>query len=61
MPIRGDTFEPGDVVYSGESRGIVVSVDVADAVFSVDWNENYGPITYPLDATFIRKAMPWET
>jgi hypothetical protein len=40
MPVRGDTFEPGDVVYSGESRGIVVSVDVANAVFSVDWNEN---------------------
>lgn len=55
-----------DTVYSGASAGRVVSVDAAAGTMDIIWNdtdprdEGGGAITYPLDATYLRKAMPWE-
>lgn len=51
----------GEPIYSGDSRGTVVSVDPGRATISVEWvGGAYGAITYPADATFLRKKMPWE-
>lgn len=52
-----------EIVYSGNCRGTVVSVDTASATMAVLWDDNggrYGEITYPLDADYLRKGMPWE-
>jgi hypothetical protein len=54
-------YAVGDVVYSGTSpnAGTVVSVDAAAATLGIDWGG--GPIVYPIDAPYLRKAFPWET
>lgn len=57
------TYAVGDTVcnnYQPPSRGTVVSVDAECGTISLDWGEGYGPITYPIDASYLRKAMPWE-
>lgn len=54
------SFAVGDTVYSGECAGRVVSVDADAATISVEWSDGDGAITYPSDATYIRKKMPWE-
>lgn len=56
------TYAVGTIVYSGDCRGAVTSVDASAGTISVVWNETaeYGAITYPSDATYLRKAMPWE-
>lgn len=52
-------FDKGDRVYSGDCRGIVISVE--RDTFAIQWEDGkYGPITYPFPVDFIRKAMPWE-
>ena len=53
-------FAVGERVYSGDSPqpGTVLSVDAAEGTLGVDWGE--GPITYPIDAPYLRKAWPWE-
>lgn len=53
----------GDTVYSDGSPepGRVVSVDAETATMGIVWSgSDGGTITYPLDATYIRKKMPWE-
>lgn len=65
MPPWGYAPEPpacavGDIIFSGEYRGRVVSVG-ADAI-GVVWSDgDGGTIVYPADAPYLRKAMPWET
>jgi hypothetical protein len=54
-------FAVGDAVYSGAWRGDVVSVDADEATMGIVWMDGDGPIIYPLDATYLRKALPWET
>lgn len=57
------SFAVGDAVYSGHCRGAVVSVDENENAMGVIWDdsgERYGVITYPIDATYLRKALPWE-
>lgn len=54
------TYKTGDAVYSGDCRGTVVSVDAANTTISVVWSDGTGAITYPADATYLRKAFPWE-
>lgn len=55
-------FAVGDAIYSGQSRGTVVSVDETHGTVSVEWlGGDYGPIKYPIDATYLRGALPWET
>jgi hypothetical protein len=68
MPPWGDApaapaFAVGDTIYSGNSPepGTVVSVDAAEATMGVKWRDVGGAIIYPLDATYLRKAYPWET
>ena len=69
VPPRGDASAPlqgqpafavGERVYSGDSPqpGTVLSVDAAEGTLGVDWGE--GPIVYPIDAPYLRKAWPWE-
>ena len=55
-------FAVGDVIFSGSSPepGTVVAVDADQVTMAVKWRDVGGPILYPLDATFLRKAMPWE-
>ena len=54
-------WKVGSSVYSGASRGTVVSVDEANGVISVEWLDgDYGPIKYPIDATYLKGPMPWE-
>lgn len=54
-------YAVGGNVYSGTCRGAVVSVDVANATMAVIWSDgDGGKIIYPMDATYLRKAMPWE-
>ena len=56
------SFAVGDVIRSGNSPepGTIVSVDEAQATMGVKWRDVGGAITYPLDATYLRKAFPWE-
>ena len=52
----------GDTVLSGKCRGTVVSVD-GDRM-QILWDDaKYGPVTYPVEAEYITKAMPtpWQT
>lgn len=52
----------GDTIYSGNTAGRVVSVDTEQATMGVVWSDgDGGAITYPMDATYLRKAFPWET
>lgn len=55
-------FAVGDRVFSEDTAGRVVSVDAEQATMGVVWSDGGGGvITYPLDATYLRKGMPWET
>lgn len=65
------TYAVGDTVYSGNSPdpGRVVSVDAKQGTMGIVWGDanmelDCDPsalaITYPVDATYLRKAMPWE-
>ena len=65
MFVRRDTptetcFAVGDEVRSGASIGTVVALDADEVTMGIVWNDGDGVITYPLDATYIRKAFPWE-
>lgn len=55
-------FAVGDIIFSGSSPepGTVVAVDADQVTMAVKWRDVGGPILYPLDAAFLRKAMPWE-
>ena len=60
----GDTpaapYAVGDTVYSDTTAGRVVSL--GDGAISVVWSDgDGGAIVYPSDATYLRKAMPWES
>lgn len=54
-------YAVGAKVLSGSFRGTVVSVD--EATMGVVWDDSDDgkPITYPVDAAYLRAAMPWET
>lgn len=57
------TYAVGDAVrnnYRPPSCGTVVSVDAAEATMGVKWDDGSSPITYPMDASYLRKKMPWE-
>jgi len=57
-----DRFRLGSVVYSGDAKGTVVSVDAAAGTMGVIWSDgDGGAIIYPLDATYLRGPMPWES
>lgn len=52
----------GSAIYSGSSRGTVISVDAKNGVMAIQWDDgSYGPITYPLEADYLRGPLPWET
>lgn len=59
-------YAVGDAIcnnYRPPSFGTVISVDAAGGTMAVEWDDGearYGAITYPIDATFLRKAWPWE-
>lgn len=54
-------YAVGDSVRSGSSTGRVVSVDAEHGHVGVVWNDgDGGAITYPVEAEFLRKALPWE-
>lgn len=54
-------YAVGNAVYSGKCRGTVVSVDTATATMGIVWSDgDGGAITYPIDADYLRKALPWE-
>lgn len=54
-------YAVGDIVYSGTCRGTVVAVD--EATMGIVWSDSDDgkPITYPIDASYLRKAFPWQT
>lgn len=53
-------YAVGERVYSGDCAGTVHAV--GSTTFDVAWDDGaYGPITYPMDAGYLRRAMPWET
>lgn len=56
-------YAVGDAIYSHKCRGIVIKVStVVGRLISVVWNDgDGGEIIYPMDAEYLRKAMPWET
>lgn len=55
------SYAVGDRVRSGDQLGTVVSVGGDDyPTISVEWSKDQRPITYPADAPYLRKAMPWE-
>lgn len=49
----------GDVVWSGDCRGTVVAVDAEKATVGIVWADGESPIIYPMDASYLRKKMPW--
>lgn len=53
----------GQPIYSGDSRGTVVSVDAAAGTLEIVWDDSSdgGRIIYPLDASYLRGPLPWET
>lgn len=56
-------FAVGDTVfnkYVPPSRGTVTAVDEETATMGVKWDDGSYPITYPIDASYLRKAFPWE-
>lgn len=55
------SYAVGDAVYSGECRGTVVAVDADKATMGVIWNDGDSEITYPMDASYLRKGLPWQT
>jgi hypothetical protein len=48
--------------YKPPSYGTVVSVDDENATMGVKWDDGSYPITYPMDATYLKKEerFPWE-
>lgn len=61
-PPIASPYAVGSVVYSEACRGTVVAV--GNDTVAIEWDDGkdkYGAITYPVEATCIRKAMPWET
>jgi hypothetical protein len=61
-PEELSAYAVGDAVYSGECRGTVVTVDAEKATMGVVWSDSDDgkPITYPMDASYLRRKMPWE-
>lgn len=54
-------YAVGCGVYSGECRGTVVSVDEEHGQVGIVWSDgDGGVIIYPVEAKFLRKALPWE-
>jgi thioredoxin reductase len=54
-------YAVGDVVFSGAERGTVEAVGGDEyPTISVVWSEGQKAITYPADAPYLRKGMPWE-
>lgn len=54
-------YAVGNAVWSGDDQGRVVSVDEASRTISVAWWDGDGTgITYPADAGYLRKGLPWE-
>lgn len=55
-------YAVGDAIYSGTCRGRVASVStVVGRLIAVVWEDgDGGEIIYPMDAPYLRKAMPWE-
>ncbi len=54
-------YAVGGIVYSGEYHGVVVAVDAEKATMGIVWSDgDEYPITYPMDASYLRKALPWE-
>lgn len=54
-------YAVGDIVYSGDCRGTVTQVSTVVArLISVVWDDGEGEIIYPMDASYLRKRMPWE-
>lgn len=53
-------YAVGDKVYSGTCRGTVTSMDEEKTTMGVTWSDGDGEITYPTDAQFLRRGMPWE-
>lgn len=53
-------YAVGSTVYSGDCRGTVVTV--GETTMGVVWSDSDDgkPITYPIDAPYLRGAMPWE-
>jgi hypothetical protein len=58
----GVIWQLGDKVYSGDrSRGEVVDLLPEYDVILIKWDDgDGGSITYPADASYLRKALPWE-
>lgn len=59
-PPAAPGYAVGEPVYSGSCRGTVVSVDGDAGLMQIVWSDGHHPITYPLEADYLRKAMPWE-
>lgn len=58
--VKGDAIANN---YKPPSYGTVVSVDAEHGTISVEWDDaegSYGAITYPADASYLRKLYPWE-
>lgn len=54
-------YAVGDAIASGDnSRGTVAAVDAATGTMEVKWSDGDSAITYPIDATYLRKVLPWE-
>jgi hypothetical protein len=59
---QSSKYAVGDVVCSGASRGTVTIIEAGTiaVVWTDAYNEDLGAIVYPEDATYLRKALPWE-
>lgn len=54
-------FAVGDVVMSDPDGAPGAVVEVTETTLGVVWSDgDGGKIIYPMDATYLRKAMPWE-
>ena len=54
-------YAVGDTVFSGDTAGRVVSVDTEHHLIAIVWSDgDGGAIRYPVEATFLRRAYPWE-
>lgn len=57
------TYAVGDAIFSGDCRGTVTHVSTVVArLISVVWSDSKdgAEIIYPMDATYLRKGLPWE-
>lgn len=60
-PQAEPAYAVGDTVCSGDCRGTVVTVDAEKTTMGIVWSDgDEYPITYPMDASYLRKKMPWE-